>query len=160
MDAQFEAWKQKALAVPFERILNEHTNLKLTGCGMKLKGPCPHCGGEDRFAIDLSKPAFNCRGCGSKGRDSIALTRFLKGVDFKTAVEILTGEPPPEQGNGKAQPVKKVVTPASTIRMKPGKSSIGSSVPSTDTWMARPSSAKTAKAKRLLAVPARSRPAG
>jgi hypothetical protein len=54
-------------------------------------GPCPRCGGTDRFAISLRKQAFNCRGCGGKGHGAIALVMFLDGVEFRTAVEMLTG---------------------------------------------------------------------
>lgn len=36
-------------------------------------GPCPSCGGRDRFAISPSKQAFNCRRCGSGGKDGIGL---------------------------------------------------------------------------------------
>ncbi|KQY31790.1 P4 alpha zinc-binding domain-containing protein [Rhizobium sp. Root483D2] len=36
-------------------------------------GPCPACGGKDRFAISVVKQAFNCRQCGAAGRDGISL---------------------------------------------------------------------------------------
>lgn len=36
-------------------------------------GPCPRCGGNDRFSINVRLQAFNCRQCGGKGRDGISL---------------------------------------------------------------------------------------
>jgi hypothetical protein len=62
-------------------------------------GPCPVCGGEDRFSINIRKQVFNCRGCG-KGGDVIALVQHLDGVEFLAACETLTGEQRPKP-NGK-----------------------------------------------------------
>ncbi len=53
-------------------------------------GPCPLCGGADRFAVNTRKQVFNCRGCG-QGGDVIALVQFLDGCDFVEAVAILAG---------------------------------------------------------------------
>jgi hypothetical protein len=68
----------------------------------ELVGPCPTCGGTDRFAINVHKQVFNCRGCGAKG-DVIALVQHLDGVSFKCAITTLTGDsvrirttPPPK----------------------------------------------------------------
>jgi hypothetical protein len=54
-------------------------------------GPCPVCGGDDRFGANTKKQVFNCRQCGAKG-DVIALTQFLDDCDFATAIETLSGE--------------------------------------------------------------------
>ena len=56
----------------------------------EFAGPCPRCGGRDRFAVNTRKQAFNCRGCGAHG-DVIALVQFLDDIDFKMAVKRLTG---------------------------------------------------------------------
>jgi phage/plasmid primase-like uncharacterized protein len=53
-------------------------------------GPCPRCGGVDRFSINSRKQIFNCRGCGACG-DVIALVQHVDGCDFQTAVEKLCG---------------------------------------------------------------------
>jgi hypothetical protein len=37
-------------------------------------GPCPKCGGRDRFSINTRKQLFNCRGC-RKGGDVIELVK-------------------------------------------------------------------------------------
>jgi phage/plasmid primase-like uncharacterized protein len=54
-------------------------------------GPCPLCGGTDRFAINIRKQVWNCRGCATGG-DVIDLVRHLDGCDFNDAMELLTGE--------------------------------------------------------------------
>jgi phage/plasmid primase-like uncharacterized protein len=65
--------------------------------GVKLKGrneragPCPRCGGIDRFAINTIKQCWVCRGC-NKGGDVIELVRHLDSCDFLTAIETITGE--------------------------------------------------------------------
>ena len=89
------------------RIEDEITRrgLKLVG-RVEREGPCPVCGGRDRFSINTKKQCLNCRGCGAKG-DVIALVRFLDGCDFRAAVETLAGEgagPRP----GKMRPPAKV----------------------------------------------------
>jgi len=79
--------------------------------GIKLRGkvercgPCPKCGGTDRFSINTSKQVWNCRSCG-KGGDVIELVEHLDGADFQTAVTTLAGGEPP---NGKLS--TKLITP-------------------------------------------------
>jgi phage/plasmid primase-like uncharacterized protein len=53
-------------------------------------GPCPVCGGTDRFGINTRKQAWNCRGCGVGG-DVISLVQHLDRCDFVIAVRTLTG---------------------------------------------------------------------
>jgi hypothetical protein len=64
--------------------------LVLKKSGREWIGPCPRCGGDDRFAINVAKNIFNCRGCGGKG-DVIAFLRWLEGYEFREAVERLIG---------------------------------------------------------------------
>jgi hypothetical protein len=65
--------------------------IALRGRGADRSGPCPHCGGTDRFSINTKKQVFHCRGCGAKG-DVIDLVQHLDGVGFAAAIETLTGE--------------------------------------------------------------------
>jgi hypothetical protein len=53
MSERFDDWVARARAVPIEREI-ERRRIKLRG---KLKGcgPCPKCGGDDRFAINSKK---------------------------------------------------------------------------------------------------------
>jgi hypothetical protein len=64
--------------------------IKLVGRG-ECVGPCPVCGGRDRFSINIKKQIWNCRGC-AKGGDIVDLVQHLDGVDFKSAVATLGGD--------------------------------------------------------------------
>lgn len=80
---------EQARAVDIGLIAQAH---RLTLRGDKnLAGPCPHCGGIDRFWINLPRQQFGCRGCGAHGRGAIDLLVFLDGVPFVEAVEKLDG---------------------------------------------------------------------
>ena len=58
-------------------------------------GPCPSCGGEDRFAVNPKKKGgiFNCRGFG--GGNVITMVMHVCSVRFLEACEIINGEPMP-----------------------------------------------------------------
>jgi hypothetical protein len=85
----------------FEAWLAEARNADLLStaaqCGAKLRrqgaewiGPCPSCGGVDRFSINAAKRVWNCRGaCG--GNDAISLTMHVASVGFIEALEMLVG---------------------------------------------------------------------
>src|SRR5262249_59519179 len=78
-----------AKAVPIEREL-ERRGIRLKRTGAELIGPCPRCGGTDRFGANIRKQKWNCRGCGGKG-DVVDLVRHLDGCTFAEAVRTLTG---------------------------------------------------------------------
>lgn len=59
--------------------------------GIDRSGPCPVCGGDDRFAIHTKKNSFNCRGCGISGGGVIDLVMKSESVGFVEACEIVTG---------------------------------------------------------------------
>jgi phage/plasmid primase-like uncharacterized protein len=77
-----------ARATPIESVIDQ--------CGIRLRGrvervgPCPVCGGDDRFSINTKKQVFHCRGCG-KGGDVIALVQHLDSSSFHQAVATLAG---------------------------------------------------------------------
>ena len=85
----------RARAVPIEDIIETH-GIKLRGRIERI-GPCPVCGGTDRFAINTRKQLFNCRGCGTGG-DVISLVQFLDDCTFREAVETLAGSPREARG--------------------------------------------------------------
>lgn len=68
--------------------------------GRDRSGPCPKCGGDDRFSINTVKNVFNCRAdCGVRGEGVIALVMTTQDVGFTEACEIITGrsaEAPPD----------------------------------------------------------------
>ena len=100
----FDTWVQRARSVPIERELERRGYNGLRRQGAELVGACPACGGEDRFAISLTKAIWNCRGC-AVGGDVIKLVEHLDGVEFIVAVTTLAGEPPPRT-NGKDRDAK------------------------------------------------------
>lgn len=65
----------------------------LARVGPELVGPCPVCGGRDRFAINTRKATFLCRKCDGRG-DGIDLVRFVLGLDFAGALRWLVGDAP------------------------------------------------------------------
>jgi phage/plasmid primase-like uncharacterized protein len=87
----FDAWISRARTVPIEREI-ERRGISLIG-KIDRCGPCPRCGGDDRFAINIKKQIWHCRGCATGG-DVIKLVEHLDDVDFIRACTTLTGEPP------------------------------------------------------------------
>lgn len=96
-DPEFDAWVDRARAGSFE--------LAVQICGFRpakgeekhkdRAGPCPACGGTDRFAVHFVKRTFNCRHCGARGRDALGLALVGEAVSFVEACEQLTNEPRP-----------------------------------------------------------------
>jgi hypothetical protein len=72
----------------------ERLRARLRKSGGEWIGPCPRCGGRDRFAVNPRKGLFNCRGCGVGG-DAIDLLRFVTGATFVEAVELIGDRPTP-----------------------------------------------------------------
>jgi hypothetical protein len=83
---------EAAKSVPIESELARRS-IALKRAGRELVGPCPVCGGRDRFGVNLDKQVWNCRGCAGRG-DVIDLVQHLDGVGFIAAIETLTGEKP------------------------------------------------------------------
>ena len=79
----------RARAIPIEGEI-ERRGIKLGG-RVEATGPCPVCGGKDRFAVNTKKQIWNCRGC-AKGGDVIALVEHIDGCSFAEAVALLAGE--------------------------------------------------------------------
>jgi phage/plasmid primase-like uncharacterized protein len=94
----FEAWVQRAKAVHIGAVLRQR-NIKLYGRGGNLAGPCPVCGGTDRFAVHLSKQLFNCRSCGGKGHGAVSFVMFADGVGFNEAIKRINNSAPPTDGD-------------------------------------------------------------
>jgi putative DNA primase/helicase len=71
-------------------------------------GPCPACGGKDRFRWDNKdgKGTFYCSNCGAG--DGFGLLKVVKGWDFKRAAE----EVEAIVGSVRSEPVRKVLSDA------------------------------------------------
>jgi hypothetical protein len=88
---------ERALALPIEAgLLDRTVAWKRGGPGTERCGPCPVCGGNDRFSINATKGVWYCRRCGRGGNNAISLARHVAGVGFLEAIELLTGEPLPQ----------------------------------------------------------------
>ena len=68
----------------FEKVANTR--------GGEYHGPCPFCGGNDRFRIQPAQDRYYCRGCGQKG-DSIQYLRDFRKMDYFEALILLGREP-------------------------------------------------------------------
>jgi len=65
--------------------------------GGEMVGPCPLCGGKDRFAINLRTNLFQCRKCDDvAGGDQIALVMQIQNMTFPAALTWLCGAAPAE----------------------------------------------------------------
>jgi phage/plasmid primase-like uncharacterized protein len=107
----FDNWSAKARAV---RIEDEIVRRGITLRGkIERVGPCPKCGGIDRFSINTKKGVWNCRQCGVGG-DVIKLVEHLDNVDFITACTTLTGELAPK-ANGRDRGIAPKATPKKIV---------------------------------------------
>ena len=94
-----DAWLERARAVPLEQIIAQR-GIKLKRQGVELIGPCPKCGGHDRFSINTAKQVYNCRKCDAKGHGGIDFVAWLDGIEAVPAAERLIGERPQAKANG------------------------------------------------------------
>ena len=79
-----------AKLVPVEvEVAKRGVNLKSKH--KQLSGPCPLCGGDDRFNVTPSRGLWVCRGCRAGG-DVIELVQHLDGCSFTSAIDLLTSE--------------------------------------------------------------------
>ncbi len=101
-DPAFAEWVAEAHAVGvLDELGRRGVSLKRAGSGMV--GPCPVCGGRDRFSVHMRKGVWHCRHAG-RGGDVIDLVQYLDGADFLAACETLTGRPPPRGEGTRATP--------------------------------------------------------
>jgi CHC2 zinc finger len=95
---------EAARGTPLEELASKYgldRTLKHAGC--ELVGPCPKCGGTDRFSINPAKGVWNCRGCKKNAGDGIGLVMHLEGCGFREAVELLTPDFREAKGKDKRQ---------------------------------------------------------
>lgn len=93
--SEWTNWIEEAKAAD-SLILTHSLNVPLKHVSAdEWAGPCPVCGGRDRFSVNARKRIFNCRGCGAKG-DNIALVMHITGSSFNDACERITGRPRPD----------------------------------------------------------------
>lgn len=81
----------EALAMDIAQIVDLLGISGLKRAGRELTGPCPQCGGRDRFSVNTSKRVFNCRRCGATG-GNVDLVMFTLSLAFPAALSWLCGE--------------------------------------------------------------------
>lgn len=81
----------EAKARPIGEVVDLLAIAGLQRHGHELVGPCPKCGGTDRFGVNLRKGVFQCRRCGIAG-DGLRLVMEVQGLDFRAALTWLCGE--------------------------------------------------------------------
>lgn len=91
---EFEAWIASARAADILAAATER-GARLRRQGSEHVGPCPACGGTDKFSVNPKKRVFNCGHQGGAGGDVIEMVRHITGCEFVAAVESLTGQSPP-----------------------------------------------------------------
>lgn len=104
-----DVFVQKARDWPFKEVAERLG--RVTKNGAEWQGPCPRCGGTDRYAVNTKKPAWLCRGCDAGGGDALSLAAhelrldLNDGTDFLNACAWITGDPIPEfSRDGSAAP--------------------------------------------------------
>jgi len=115
-------------------LASQNTQLKKVSNarGGEWAGPCPKCGGDNRFHVQATM--FMCRHCHVKWGDPIEYVQWIKGVDFRGAVELLGGKLEPgarlqtSQTSQTSQITPPPARPAYTVQEVPGA-----------TWQARAS---------------------
>jgi hypothetical protein len=99
MKGDVSDWIERARAVRIEDEAHCRGIRLRQASKIESVGPCPICGGRDRFGINTRKQAFHCRGC-DRGGGVVQLVQLLDSCDFDTACRTLTREDRP------APPVK------------------------------------------------------
>ena len=89
MDVQMSTNTAQTLKAALPPIVDAVPNLKRKTAD-EMAGPCPKCGGDDRFIVWTEKNTFWCRQCEWKG-DVIELHCHQKGLDFKGLAEKYLG---------------------------------------------------------------------
>ncbi len=89
--------------------------------GGEYAGPCPSCGGTDRFRVQPERGLWWCRACrgGDRWADAIEYVRWRDGVTFGEAVRFLGGE----MGQRPSRPIRPaapelVAEPSATWRAR------------------------------------------
>jgi len=76
--------KKVSLVERAEQLVRLHSE-----SATEYAGPCPRCGGDDRF--HCTDEWFMCRQCHDERGDVIEFVRWLNDVSFREAVSMLTG---------------------------------------------------------------------
>lgn len=89
-DAREDPRLSEAHAMPIADLAEQLAIPGLKRLGREMTGPCPRCGGRDRFSINVDRNVYNCRSCG--GGDQIGLVRLVNDCSFKDALAYIAGD--------------------------------------------------------------------
>lgn len=92
MDAILQDRKDRAHAMPIGEVADRLGVDGLRGKSGEMVGPCPVCGGNDRFSINTRKNVFLCRKCEDAHGGPVNLVRHVMGCDYPAAIDWLLGE--------------------------------------------------------------------
>lgn len=106
-EAAFDKWRRDAKSADAVGFIASR-GYKLVKQGSEWVGPCPRCGGHDRFSINPRRGVFNCRGFG--GGDYIDMVMHIEDCDMLAACRALTGREPPQRPR-KGAPAQPKETP-------------------------------------------------
>jgi hypothetical protein len=81
-----------AKAIPILEVADRLGIEGLKPAGGERVGPCPVCGGKDRFGINPQLGVFVCRLCTGAGGDGLALVQHVLACDFRAALAYLAGD--------------------------------------------------------------------
>ncbi|WP_182417087.1 primase-helicase zinc-binding domain-containing protein [Bartonella sp. HY038] len=81
-------------------FIDEAGSIKIANCVADLglptvshngeyAGPCPQCGGKDRFSYNIRKDVWNCRGCSKGGHSALSLTAHVLGLDLHVRADLI-----------------------------------------------------------------------
>lgn len=94
MKSDLETRLAEAKLIPIKEGIDRLGIAGLARAGGEFVGPCPVCGGKDRFSINPARGVFNCRRC-ARGGDIVALVEHVLGCDFRAALDFLVGQGDP-----------------------------------------------------------------
>lgn len=88
---QIEAARQVSL---LHLVEPDTTLVRIAGThGGEYAGPCPFCGGADRFHVTPAAGKWYCRQCAARGGDAIDYVMRRRNLTFQEAITYLTGQP-------------------------------------------------------------------
>ncbi len=94
-------------SVDLVEFAGQYTRLTQISRRGEFAGPCPCCGGEDRFHVVVPSGRFYCRQCRPRGGDVIDLVQMVHGVDFLEACQLLADNTfPPSERQAVAVPTR------------------------------------------------------
>lgn len=75
-------------SIDLVEFAGQYTRIEQISRTGEFAGPCPQCGGTDRFHV--KKDRFYCRKCYPRGGDIIDLVQLIHGLNFKEACQWLS----------------------------------------------------------------------